>query len=118
MCKIVLFNQHLLKINANKSLLIYLELHKEKLIDSPKIYTDYYDYVPNTKIPIYHTFYLREIFNKFYILLDYDDYKYIPSYLQEYCIVISKENQKPVKNIKCYLLMSYNEALKKIRDIL
>lgn len=96
---------------------IYKRLYLENLLECPVIYTDFYKFRPDT-IPIFPTFYIRENFNKKYILVDYQDYTYIPQYLRRSCIVVYNELFHDQSNISdCYLKIELeSDAIKIIKE--
>lgn len=94
----------------------YEKLYEENLLISPIIYTDNYDMCPNN-IAIFSTFYIREIFNKKYILCDYDNYKFIPKNFREYCIVIDDQKNNIDLMRDCFLKIHF-ESLDTVVNII
>lgn len=88
-----MFDIKLFQLNLNNTLsqtyLVYKKLCDEGIAFAPAIYTDKnLSSHLDKNIPVFSSFYMRNSFNKDYILVDYLDYIHIPSYLRYKCIVV------------------------------
>jgi hypothetical protein len=96
--------QFKLSDTASKSYSIYQKLYEQNLVVSPIIYSDINTVFIGNNIPIFSTFYLREIFSDKYILLDYEDYKYVPQNLKEKCIIVYNRMFQNIENLPKFAL--------------
>jgi hypothetical protein len=72
------------------------------------IFTDKCSINTANNIPIFSTFYIRNCFHQYYILVDINDIHLIPSIILNKCIVIHDGSNK-MDNINCYLKLNINE---------
>lgn len=83
------------------------------------IFTDKCSVNTTNNIPIFSTFYIRNCFHKYYILVDINDIQMIPSIVLDRCIVVH-DGTTSISNIDCYLKININEpnVTKIIEDVL
>lgn len=96
--------QFKLSDTTSKSYLIYKKLCEQNLVVCPIIYSDTNTVFIDNNIPIFSTFYLREIFSDKYILLDYEDYEYVPKSLKEKCIIVYNRMFHKIENLPKFAL--------------
>jgi len=110
MFNIVLFQQ-IINDEYGLAYKVYKDLCSRDLIDKPVIYTDNYTINIDVNFPIFNAYYLRQHFHKNTIMVDYQDYKYIPKYLQSNCIVIFNPITQSPGDITCKLLLSSEDNI-------
>jgi hypothetical protein len=118
MLNLILFIQNLDK-KLPKIYYEYKKLVDENIVINPIIYTDNYNLFIDSNLPMFPTFYIRNHFNKNFILLDYYDLKYIPQYMKKHCIVLYDQTSISDTDKKnCYKFIKYNDNIKeKIYDV-
>lgn len=83
-------NYYKQNINSDNTYLLnlFLQADRDKLLYQPKIFCDQYDIHIQSSIPIFHSYYIRQHFNKSLILSAYEDLSYIKSYNNENFLII------------------------------
>lgn len=109
--------QQILNNSDSYSYKVYNELIDADIVISPAIYTDKNLMLLNN-IPIFSTFYIRETYHKKYILVDYENAKYLNKFLQNQCIVIYDKNKDKIKDKNQYhtVIDITENAVKIIRE--
>jgi hypothetical protein len=91
---------------------IYNTLVDTHLVESGIIYTDKCSLLLNTNFAIFSTYYIRENFTQNFILVDYNDIKYLPLYLHKKCIILYDESLPDNISRQCYISIKYSDNIK------
>lgn len=87
MYKLNYFQKILIDINCT-SFLMYKQLLDNNKIIQPIIFCDQYTVDPFINIPIFHSYFINQHYNKTYILSDYDQLSYIENFKNNNFIIV------------------------------
>jgi hypothetical protein len=119
MSNIVLFKPLITATNFS-AYRIYAELFENNIIDNPIIFCDSCEVVIDNNMCVFNAYFLRQHFLDYYILIDYEDIRFLNNFQNRKCIVIYNEDLHDISSLKDnYIpLKITSDHIKNIKDIL
>ena len=98
MPNLILFKPTILD-QSSYALVTYLRLYKNDIINNPIIFSDYCAINIDSNIPIFNSYFLRQHFFNYSILLDFDDLEYLNNLQNNKCIILYNETLNDISDI-------------------
>lgn len=119
MQNIVLFKPRLTDV-VSSAYKTYIKLYEDNIINNPIIFCDSCEILINNNICVFNGYFLRQHFLDYFILVDYDDMKFLNNFQNRKCIVMYDTKIHTITEFKNnYIPLAIaSDNIENIKDIL